>query len=148
MMDSSEKGSKIDVGAQRTMRLRSEAGLQGARTATLGSDESAEIWGDRVVTDGISRPMATDGKGEEHSPTNCREKNQNRSINRLSKDINNQADEGSDILESKTLNKVDLEQTTFKMKNQKNDREKNEQEPVVTLRGTVSVGEADRVNTE
>ena len=53
VMDSSEKGSKIDGNAQRSMRLRSEAGLQGARTATLGSDESAEIWGDRVVTGGI-----------------------------------------------------------------------------------------------
>ena len=52
------------------MGLRLEAGLQGAKKATLGSDESAEIWGDRVVTDGISRPMATDGKGEEHSPMN------------------------------------------------------------------------------
>ena len=70
VIDSSEKGSKIDGGAQRLMRLRSEAGLQGAKTATLGSDESAEIWGDRVVTDGISRPMATDGEGEEHSPMN------------------------------------------------------------------------------
>ncbi len=28
------------------------------------------------------------------------------------------------------------------------DREKSEQEPVVTLRGKVSVGEADRANTE
>ena len=50
------------------MGLRSEAGLQGAKTVTLGSDESAEIWGDRVVTDGISRPMATGCKGEEDSP--------------------------------------------------------------------------------
>ena len=98
VIDSSEKGSKIDGDAQRLMGLRSEAGLQGAKTATLGSDESAEIWGDRVVTDGISRPMATDGKGEEHSPTN--------------------------------------------------DREKNEQEPVVARRRKVSVGEAGRVNTK
>ena len=51
-------------------------------------------------------------------------------------------------MESKTLNKVDLEQTTFKMKNQKNFSEKNDQEPVVALRGKVSVGEANRVNTE
>ena len=109
VIDSSEKGSKIDGDAQRSMGLRSEAGLQGAKTATLGSDESAGIWGDRVVTNGISQLMDTDGKGEEHSPTNYREKNQNRSINRLSKDINNQLDEGSDILESETLNKVDLE---------------------------------------
>ena len=53
VIDSSEKGSKIDGDAQRLMRLRSEAELQRAKTATLGSDKSAEIWGDRVVTGGI-----------------------------------------------------------------------------------------------
>ena len=68
VIDSSEKGSKIDGGAQRLMGLRSEAELQGAKTATLGSDKSAEIWGDRVVTDGISRPMVTDGKGRSTRP--------------------------------------------------------------------------------
>ena len=51
-------------------------------------------------------------------------------------------------MESKTLNKVDQEQTTFKRKNQKNYREKNEQEPVVALHGKVFVGEAGRVNTK
>ena len=50
------------------MSLRSETGLQGTENVTLGCDKSAEIVNDRVVTGGISRPMATDGKGEEDSP--------------------------------------------------------------------------------
>ena len=76
MIDNSKKCLKIDGDAQRLMRLRSEAELQGARTTTLGSDKSAEKWGDRVVTDSISRSMATDGKGEQHSPTNDREESE------------------------------------------------------------------------
>ena len=72
VMDSSEKGFKIDGDAQRSKSLRSEAGLQGTVKVTLGSDKSAEIVNDRVVTGGISRPMATDGKGEEDSPSERR----------------------------------------------------------------------------
>ena len=38
VMDSSEKGFKIDGDAQRSKSLRSEAGLQGTVKVTLGSD--------------------------------------------------------------------------------------------------------------
>ena len=81
MTDSSERGSKINWAAQRSMRLRSEAELQGVQTATIGSDESAEVMYDRVVNGGTSRPMTTDGKGEEHSPTKLRDQNSRRSMN-------------------------------------------------------------------
>ena len=77
-MDSSEKGFEIDGDAQRLKSLRSEAGLQGTVKVMLGSDKSAEIVNDRVVTGGISRPMATDGKGEEDSPSERRNENSRR----------------------------------------------------------------------
>ncbi len=59
------EGLYFKWGAQKKSSLRSEADLQGARTAMLESDESARVEDDRNVCGNTLRPMATDGKVRE-----------------------------------------------------------------------------------
>jgi hypothetical protein len=78
---SSEKMGNRVGDASQDYRLRSEARLQGAASATLGLDKSSRTYGDRTVNGGTLQPMTNDGKIS--GDTAVRTSTRNTALNRV-----------------------------------------------------------------